>query len=312
MQYERYLIDGGFLELRAGDGRQSGAARPNRFAFGVYETLEGSVYEAGGAYYNANSGSVRCLLACLVAGLYPNVASRKGGAPKRPGAPQRYHTFDGSECLIHPSSVAGREHQLPSSLVVYVDKIKTSCIFLREVSPVSPLHVILFCGGALQYVERYGELCVDERTAFACGQEDATLLTHIKQQFESALRAKINNPAQSWEQISSVVVRAIVRLLRDDAGSKLRIIDRNAPRAPLTANLAAEEPGASPGAGVVEVADQPFKTNKSCFLCGHTGHVSRYCPHNAGQKGGGPPVRCFICGEWHYPQDCPVPAPHKP
>ncbi|GET86248.1 RNA helicase, putative [Leishmania tarentolae] len=304
-QYERYLYEAGFL-----DNAASSHMSPTKFIFSPFTTLDDRVFEAGGKYFNENSTSTRCILACLVAGLYPNVAQMRvprghrsgGGANDGSRHTVKFTTFDGSECLVHPSSVAGRETSFASPLLVYVDKVKTSATFLREVSVVAPLHVILFGSGNLEYLAKYEELCVDEMTAFKCHQDDATLLTHLKTQLDSALTQKINDPSKTWESISSVVVRAIVKLLKEDRGGAggLRIIDRRQPREQLTEPLVPEV--SAPQHTVP--ADQPFKTSKSCFLCGETGHVSRYCPHNSTHHKGGPPVRCFICGQWHFPQDC--------
>lgn len=315
-QYERYLVEAGFI-----DNATRSHVSPSKFIFPPFTTLDDRVFEAGGQQFNDNSTSSRCILACLVAGLYPNVARIRrphgprgpggggGGFGGRPGV--KFITFDGSECLVHPSSVAGKETSFTSPLVVYVDKVKTSATFLREVSVVAPLHVILFGSGNLEYLPKYEELCVDEMTAFRCRQDDATLLTHLKTQLDSALTQKINDPSKSWESISSVVVRAIVKLLKEDGGraGALTIVDRRQPRAPLTEPLAAVTAAAAAQPAVPD--DQPFKTNKSCFLCGETGHVSRYCPHSNSKSKGGPPVRCFICGQWHFPQDCTLVKPLK-
>lgn len=304
-QYERFLYESGFID--SVEGRR---VVPNRFILPPHVTLDGKVYEAGGEHFNANSNSARCILACLVAGLYPNIARLK---PRRKSATTgkeiRFLTFDGSDCLIHPSSVAGKDVNFRSKLFVYVDKVKTSATFLRDVSMVSSLHVILFSGGNLEYLPKYQELCVDEMTAFICKEDDATLLTHIKNQLDSALTKKINDPSQSWESVSSVVVRAIVKLLRDEGSSTsgLTIIDRREPRVALTESLVPEE---KPSVQAPP-SDQPFKTNKSCFICGGTGHVSRYCPHNSVKPGSCPSVRCFICGQWHFPQDCDLVLPFK-
>ncbi|KPI83346.1 putative Rna helicase [Leptomonas seymouri] len=315
-QYERYLVEAGFIE-----NATRAHISPNKFVFPPYTTMDDRVFEAGGQHFNDNSTSSRCILACLVAGLYPNVARlRVPRGPKSGGSGGTGHnfggrpaikfiTFDGSECLIHPSSVAGKETSFSFPLIVYVDKVKTSATFLREVSVVSPLQIILFGSGVLEYLPKYEELCVDEMTAFRCRQDDATLLTHLKTQLDSALTQKINDPSKSWESISSVVMRAIVKLLKEDGGraGALTIVDRRLPRAPLTEPLVPDAAAAQP----LVPDDQPFKTNKSCFLCGETGHVSRYCPHNSAHNKGGPPVRCFICGEWHFPQDCTLVRPLK-
>ncbi|KAK7197009.1 RNA helicase [Novymonas esmeraldas] len=315
-QYERYLYEAGFL-----DNAPRAHTSPSKFIFPPFTTLDDRVFEAGGQHFNDNSTSTRCILACLVAGLYPNVAQLRMPRRKPPGSGStggggggyggrpsvKFATFDGSECLVHPSSVAGKETSFTSPLIVYVDKMKTSATFLREVSVVAPLHIILFGSGNLEYLPKFEELCVDEMTAFKCRQDDAMLLTHLKTQLDSALTQKINDPSKTWESISSVVVRAIVRLLKEDGGRAggFAIVDRRQQRAPLTESLVPEAAAAAVAALAVP-DDQPFKTSKSCFLCGETGHVSRYCPHNSTNHKGGPPVRCFICGQWHYPQDCTI------
>ncbi|KAG5510991.1 hypothetical protein GH5_07192 [Leishmania sp. Ghana 2012 LV757] len=301
-QYERHLYEAGFL-----DSAPCSHASPSKFIFPPFMTLDDRVFEAGGQHFNENSSSTRCILACLVAGLYPNIAQMRVPRGHRSGVGSSYGgqralkfvTFDGTECLVHPSSVAGKETSFSSPLLVYLDKVKTSATFLREVSMVAPLHVILFGSGNLEYFPKYEELCVDEMTAFKCRQDDATLLTHLKTQLDSALTQKINDPSKTWESISCVVVRAIVKLLKEDSGRAggLMIVNRRQPREPLTESLV-------PEVQLIVPEDQPFKTNKSCFVCGGTGHVSRYCPHNSMHHKGGPPVRCFICGQWHFPQDC--------
>lgn len=297
-QYERYLFEAGFLE---------GSVKANAshsFLFPPYTSLSDTVYESGGEHFNQNSKSALCILACLVAGLYPNVARMKapqtappGGwnASRKPAA--RFITFDGTDCKIHPSSLAARGDTATAQLVVYVDKVKTSDVYLREVSVVRPLHVILFGGGKLEYLERYKELCVDEATAFQCEEEEATLLMHIKDQLHSALTTKINDPSKSWESVSKVVVRAIVKLITDDSHSAraLRVIDRRQPRRPLTENLIPDE------------TEDPTKSRKRvCFHCGEADHAMKDCPHIAQEKKGGPTSRCFICGMWHFPLFCSV------
>eukprot|EP00796_Vickermania_ingenoplastis_P000651 gene651-368_t len=310
-QYERYLCEAGFIE---GAPKRSAAAASSHFLFPPYTSLNDTVYEAGGQTFNQNSGSVLCILACLVAGLYPNVARFKVPRKKMQPAPfarrpaNRFITFDGTDCMIHPSSVAAKGDGTSSALVVYVDKVKTSDIFLREVSAVSPLHVILFGGGKLEYLAAYKELCVDEVTAFKCEEEEATLLMHFKDQLHSALTTKINDPSKSWESVSSVVVRAIVKLLNDTSstGRGLKVIDRRQPRAPVTEDLAHTEDGTNTAR---EEGSRSSRPARECFHCGEADHLAKDCPHMAQEKKGGPPVRCFICGMWHFPLFCPLCKP---
>ncbi|KEG10709.1 putative RNA helicase [Trypanosoma grayi] len=293
-QYERYLFEAGFIEDKPTQ------TSPDRFLYEPVITLDDCIYESGGALFNTNARSVKCILSCIVAGLYPNIARVKTNANRKGGCFVNITTFDGSEVLVHPSSVAGKEKRFTSPLLVYVDKVKTSATFLRDVSMVTPLHVILFSGGKLEYLPKYGELVVDEMTAFKCQSEDAALLKHLKDQLDSALSQKINDPSQSWESASSVVVRAILKLLKDDFESvrNLTIVDRRQPQVPLTAPLAPPE----------ETEKNQREAKKSCFFCGEVDHVARCCPRKLAAPKGGPSVRCFVCGDWHHPTECTVVA----
>lgn len=318
-QYERYLSEAGFL-----DCAMNSNSSPQRFLFPPYVSLSNVVYESGGSAFNQNSGSSMCILACLVAGLYPNIARIKAPPKKRnpqfsansfhggKKARSRYITFDGADCMIHPSSVAAKEPTLgsPSQLIVYVDKVKTSDVFLREVSCVLPLHVILFGSGKLEYLAPYKELCVDEVTAFQCEEDEAMLLMHFKDQLHSALTIKINDPSKSWESVSAVVVRAIIKLVNDNStsGHALKVIDRRQPRTAVTDSLLQTENDTQ---NEVDMETNSLSNTSStrrhvriCFHCGESDHLVQNCPHKAEEKKGGPSVRCFICGMWHYPLFC--------
>ncbi|KAH9586345.1 Helicase-associated domain [Trypanosoma melophagium] len=288
-QYERYLFEAGFIE------EKPQRSSHGRFLYDPVVTLEDCVYESGGVRFNENSGSIKCILSCIVAGLYPNVAQVKPNTHKKSSGIVNLTTFDGSDVLIHPSSVIGKEKHFTSPLLVYVDKVKTSATFLRDVSVVSPLHIILFSGGGLEYLPAHGELVVDSAAAFTCPREDALLLRHLKDQLDSALRVRINDPA-GGAAAGAVVLRAILRLLRDGPPAAVTVVDprrRIASRPPPTAPLAPPDTPAAPAQG-----------RRTCFFCSSEEHVERACPRKTAAMKGGPTTRCFVCGEWHHPTEC--------
>ncbi|CUF02732.1 DEAD/DEAH box RNA helicase, putative [Bodo saltans] len=335
-QYERYLAESGFMDV---DTQQLPNQRRGRntqsFLLPPFRTLDDQVFESGGQRYNAHSESSKVVSACLVAGLYPNVAKvtakrhKPGGPPptsNRPQANLRMATFDGSEVVIHPSSVAAKETSFAYPLLLYTDKVQTSMTFIREITVISPLHIILFgAANSMDYKAAFGELVVDEVTAFKCTEEEATLLRSLKDQFDSALRIKINEPLTKWEVVSNNVVRAIVKLLREEGGAmRSMVVAVPGQTPPLTVAAAVPEGGSGTsgggggGGGGSSAARQqrPSNTNstfvpyhlrhKSCFNCGETGHVARNCTNPAPPKErGAPTVRCFLCGQWHHPNECP-------
>lgn len=310
-QYEHYLYEGGFLEgatVADADRRR----RSGKFLFEPYRTLDEKVaFEAGGYKFNVNSEDIKCVTACIVAGLYPNVA--KVQKQKNSRGEHTLSTLDGSNVEIHPSSVASKT-TLRYPLVCYVDKIKTSAIFLREVTMITPFQMILFGGSNMKYMPDYQEMVVDNMIAFACTEEDATLLHHIKDGFSAALATKINNPTASWESIAQTVVRTILKLLKDEGTiAKSMIVIEKGERKPLTAALTATSATQAAAAAKTKASmpqpppNQPFKTGRSCFNCGEVGHVTKYCPNPLPPKErGAATVRCFICGQWHHPATCDV------
>ncbi|KAF8277741.1 hypothetical protein TcBrA4_0109410 [Trypanosoma cruzi] len=132
-QYERYLYEAGFIEETPIHSSHE------RFLYDPVITLEDRLYESGGRQFNANAGSVKWyFVMCGGRPLPEHRTWSKLGAGKKGGTFLKLTTFDGSEVMIHPSSVVGREKKFLSPLLVYVDKIKTSATFLRDVSVVTP------------------------------------------------------------------------------------------------------------------------------------------------------------------------------
>ncbi|KAH8604878.1 Helicase conserved C terminal domain [Trypanosoma vivax] len=300
-QYERYLYEAGLIEDKPTQNA------PNCFLYNPVVTLDDHLYESCGAHLNTNSGDIKCILACIVAGLYPNIARVKTIFDGRgEGKRSKITTHDGSEVLVHPSSVAGKEKAFASPLLVYVDKVKTSTTFLREVSMVTPLQVIFFGGGRLEYLPKFGELVIDDTTAFRCQSEDATLLKHLKDQLDSALRQKINDPSKTWESTSSVVVRAILKLLKDESSSAQRFVisDHKQPKGFPTPPVTPCATGASGS----EDSMVSGKVHSACYFCGQQDHLERKCPYKLAAAKGGPVTPCFICGAWHHPTECAMAA----
>ena len=186
---------------------------------------------------------------------------------------------------------------------------------------VSPYTLLLF-GGPVQFLHDYSEIVCGNFVAMQCQREDGILLSKLREQLDSTLKSKINDPSVQWETTAAHVVSAIVKLLSEEGTcSALTIIDKTT-REPLTKPMVVGRPPPQGGGGGGESGDAPKPpqiqkpkwVNRECFNCGEKGHIGKDCPHErklpVGQ--GGPKVRCFICGLLtHHPPMCPLARPLK-
>lgn len=114
------------------------------------------IIEITGFELNINNDNYKLLQGLLCAALYPNVVKvvmpelvfrmLPSGAVPLPPRPEdfRFQTKNDSFVSIHPSSVNFHAANFPSPYLVYQEKVKTSKVFIKEVSMVPILPLILF------------------------------------------------------------------------------------------------------------------------------------------------------------------------
>lgn len=127
------------------------------------------VLEMTGTDLNANNSNNKLLQGLLCAALYPNVVKiftpeksfhlqSHGAIPRQPKPEElRYATKKDGYVCIHPSSVNFSVGHYPSPYLVYQEKVKTSKVFIREISVVSMLPLVLFSGYGLNIEQHNGE-----------------------------------------------------------------------------------------------------------------------------------------------------------
>ncbi|CAB0037009.1 unnamed protein product [Trichogramma brassicae] len=168
------------------------------------------VIEYTGDELNENNESYKLLQGLLCAALYPNVVKiltpeksfviqSSGAIPKQSRADElRFKTKNDGMVNLHPSSVNYTVGHYSSPYLVYQEKIKTSKIFIREVTMVSILSLVLFSGYGIDIELHNGTFIIsleDGWIMFAVESErTAQLLQHARVELVKLLEQKMQDP----------------------------------------------------------------------------------------------------------------------
>ncbi len=153
------------------------------------------------------------LKAVLFAALYPNIAAmddRDTGPGRRPS----WHDGTG-QVAIHPGSMcsdldSARFHR---PFLTYLEKVRTSQVFLRDCTVVSPAALLLF-GGQLEVDHAAGRVLIDGWLRVKVPAKIAALVRKLREALEALLEKKVNEPKRDMGDAGGAgVVAAIVGLL---------------------------------------------------------------------------------------------------
>ncbi|KAK3244362.1 hypothetical protein CYMTET_46015 [Cymbomonas tetramitiformis] len=185
------------------------------------------------------------LKALLVAALYPQVAEvelpekKAGKGPVKPPSPQslkfrirKPESGVPAEVALHPSSVNAKTSVFDSRFLVFHEKVKTTRVYLRDVSTVSPYSLMLF-GGTLTAEEtatgatpRGGRkrrdapvdssvLCVDGWIRFKCPRNEQHLMLEARKELHRVLKLRIQSPAIAFTEVAEGLIVAVIQLLSE-------------------------------------------------------------------------------------------------
>jgi rubredoxin len=177
---------------------------------------------------SANGGNLQLCKAVLCAGLYPNLVkviedkdnSNNGGKGRGGGYNDeavKLITREGEECALHPCSTNFDDHSLTGYLM-YHERVKTSAVYLRDCTAVSPYPLMLF-GGYLRVWHREQVVTVDNYLAFHTPRRVAVLVRLLRDGLEEIMRRKISAPEEAVSAAGERVVSAVGRLLTSEVGN---------------------------------------------------------------------------------------------
>ncbi|XP_050477291.1 putative ATP-dependent RNA helicase DHX57 [Bombus huntii] len=191
------------------------------------------IIEITGFELNINNDNYKLLQGLLCAALYPNVVKvlspeksfqiQPAGAVPTETRPEqlRFQTKNDSFVSIHPSSVNFHVGHFPSPYLVFQEKVKTSKIFIKEVSMVPILPLILFSDYELKIEVHDGIFIVSLEDGWMLFDVEshrvAQLLQGMRMELVKLLEQKMREPLlnllnhQNGKKIIQTIVSVVTR-----------------------------------------------------------------------------------------------------
>ena len=233
------------------------------------DTAEDSVEEVGseerileGAdVENEFEKTLPLLKALLVAALFPQmviVDDGESGGGKRGGGggmtlKARAENGEKQEDMaLHPSCITGKaKGALSSKYLVYHERVKTTRVYIRDATPVSPYALILFGGGRME-TETSGSdsvLRLDGWLGFKCPRKDHLLVMELREVLDGILKHKVENPKQDFTEEGAGIIEAVKAILTMDEDGKVMAPEKKASRVDTAFDMLKRRNNGSGGGG---------------------------------------------------------------
>ncbi|XP_019434912.1 PREDICTED: DExH-box ATP-dependent RNA helicase DExH7, chloroplastic [Lupinus angustifolius] len=165
------------------------------------------------------------LKAILCAGLYPNVAAGEQGIvaaalsglhrSSNSGNTGRTVWFDGRrEVHIHPSSINSNSKAFQHPFLVFLEKVETNKVFLRDTSVISPYSILLF-GGSINVQHQSGLITIDGWLKLTAPAQIAVLFKELRLTLHSILKELIRKPENAMV-MNNEIIKSIIALLLEE------------------------------------------------------------------------------------------------
>ncbi|CAD6260852.1 unnamed protein product [Miscanthus lutarioriparius] len=216
LQFGTLLADIGLIDLPKDSLRPKEGSRKNN--------LE-SWFSNMSLPFNTYARCTSVIKSIMCAGLYPNVAASLEGVD--PGAlggrkpsdvlfsKDRPRWYDGrQEVHIHPSSVNHSLKAVQYPFLVFLEKVETTKVFLRDTSVVSPYSLLLF-GGSMVIQHQTGVVVTDGWLRLSAAAQTAVLFKQLRITLDAVLKELTRKPEMATF-VDNEVVRSIIHLLLEE------------------------------------------------------------------------------------------------
>ncbi|XVE94165.1 hypothetical protein REPUB_Repub01dG0258300 [Reevesia pubescens] len=173
--------------------------------------------------FNMHSHHSAVVKAILCAGLYPNVAAAELGITevalsrlKHSSATKSHPVwYDGRrEVHIHPSSINSSLKSFQHPFLVFLEKVETNRVFLRDTTIISPFSILLF-GGLINIQHQSGLVAIDGWLKLTAPAQTAVLCKELRSALHSILKELIRKP-ENATIVNNEVVRSMIHLLLEE------------------------------------------------------------------------------------------------
>merc|ERR1711957_703365 len=136
------------------------------------------------------------------------------------------------EMTLHPSCIAGKSKgALSSKYLVYHERVKTTRVYIRDATPVSPYALILFGGGRMEVEacprgSNESVLRLDGWLGFKCPRRDHLLVMELREVLDEILKHKVENPKIDFSEEGAGIIDAVKAILTMDADGKAMAPER--------------------------------------------------------------------------------------
>merc|ERR1711957_1128319 len=158
-----------------------------------------------------------------------------GGGKKGGGMTLKARVEDGEkqeEMALHPSCITGKaKGALSSKYLVYHERVKTTRVYIRDATPVSPYALILFGGGRMQVEgcpsgSNESVLRLDGWLGFKCPRRDHLLVMELRGELDRILKHKVENPKQDFSEEGAGIIDAVKAILTMDEAGRVMAPER--------------------------------------------------------------------------------------
>ncbi|KAJ9158973.1 hypothetical protein P3X46_024509 [Hevea brasiliensis] len=175
--------------------------------------------------FNMYSHHSSIVKAILCAGLYPNVAATEQGITttainslkQSSSSAIKGHPvwYDGRrEVHIHPSSINSNLRAFQHPFLVFLEKVETNKVFLRDTTIISPFSILLF-GGIINVQHQTGLVTIDGWLKLTAPAQSAVLFKELRSALHSLLKELIQKPKNATI-VDNEVIRSMIQLLLDE------------------------------------------------------------------------------------------------